>query len=81
MPRARLPVRDDHLAEAHTTLQQEALRVGMTIAVGIGLHNFSEGLAIGQAELGSIALDRLDGAPVEELGRRRQDPGREQVVE
>jgi ZIP family zinc transporter len=37
------------VAEAHTTLQQEALRVGMTIAVGIGLHNFSEGLAIGQA--------------------------------
>jgi ZIP family zinc transporter len=37
------------LAEAHTTLQQEALRVGMSIATGIGLHNFSEGLAIGQA--------------------------------
>ena len=37
------------VAEAHTTLQQEALRVGMSIAVGIGLHNFSEGLAIGQA--------------------------------
>jgi ZIP family zinc transporter len=27
----------------------EALRLGMSIAVGIGLHNFSEGLAIGQA--------------------------------
>jgi len=37
------------VAEAHTTLQQEALRVGMSIATGIGLHNFSEGLAIGQA--------------------------------
>jgi len=37
------------VAEAHTTLQQEAMRVGMSIATGIGLHNFSEGLAIGQA--------------------------------
>jgi len=37
------------VAEAHTTLQQEAMRVGMSIAAGIGLHNFSEGLAIGQA--------------------------------
>ena len=37
------------VAEAHTTLQREAMRVGMSIATGIGLHNFSEGLAIGQA--------------------------------
>src|SRR2546430_4536363 len=37
------------VAEAHSTLQQEAMRVGMSIATGIGLHNFSEGLAIGQA--------------------------------
>src|SRR5438445_6857714 len=47
------------VAEAHTTLQQEALRVGMSIAAGIGLHNFSEGLAIGQAANGgelSLAL-------------------------
>jgi ZIP family zinc transporter len=29
--------------------RSEALRVGMAIATGIGLHNFSEGLAIGQA--------------------------------
>jgi ZIP family zinc transporter len=47
------------VAEAHTTLQQEAMRVGMSIAMGIGLHNFSEGLAIGQAANGgqvSLAL-------------------------
>jgi zinc transporter, ZIP family len=31
--------------------QQAALRTGMGIAAGIGLHNFSEGLAIGQAAL------------------------------
>lgn len=29
--------------------RREAFRLGMTIAVAIGLHNFSEGLAIGQA--------------------------------
>jgi len=29
-----------------------ALRTGMAIAAGIGLHNFSEGLAIGQAASG-----------------------------
>jgi len=47
------------VAEAPTTLQQEAFRVGMSIAAGIGLHNFSEGLAIGQAANGgqiSLAL-------------------------
>src|SRR6266498_3360281 len=34
-----------------------ALRVGMSIAAGIGLHNFSEGLAIGQAaHSGEISL-------------------------
>ena len=45
------------VAEAQTPLQQEALRVGMSIAVGIGLHNFSEGLAIGQAaHSGEISL-------------------------
>ena len=41
------------VAEAHSTLQQEAMRVGMSIATGIGLHNFSEGIAIGQAAKGS----------------------------
>jgi zinc transporter, ZIP family len=30
-------------------VRSEALGIGMTIATGIGLHNFSEGLAIGQA--------------------------------
>jgi ZIP family zinc transporter len=47
------------VAETHTALQQEAMRVGMSIAAGIGLHNFSEGLAIGQAANGgevSLAL-------------------------
>ncbi len=35
----------------------EALRVGMSIAIGIGLHNFSEGLAIGQAaHAGEVSL-------------------------
>ena len=48
------------VAEAHTPLQQEALRVGMSIAVGIGLHNFSEGLAIGQsAHTGETSLALL----------------------
>jgi len=38
------------LAEAtEMRAHQTALNLGMTIAVGIGLHNFSEGLAIGQA--------------------------------
>jgi zinc transporter, ZIP family len=32
--------------------QSAALRTGMAIAAGIGLHNFSEGLAIGQAASG-----------------------------
>ena len=39
---------------------QAALRVGMSIAAGIGLHNFSEGLAIGQAaHSGEISLATL----------------------
>ena len=41
------------MATAESELAQPtteaALRVGMSIAIGIGLHNFSEGLAIGQA--------------------------------
>ena len=39
--------------------RHEALSLGMSIATGIGLHNFSEGLAIGQAansDLESLAL-------------------------
>jgi zinc transporter, ZIP family len=40
--------------------QQAALRTGMAIAAGIGLHNFSEGLAIGQAaQAGEMALAAL----------------------
>ena len=35
----------------------DSLRLGMTIAAGIGLHNFSEGLAIGQsAAAGAVSL-------------------------
>jgi ZIP family zinc transporter len=40
--------------------QSAALRTGMGIAAGIGLHNFSEGLAIGQAaQSGAMALAGL----------------------
>jgi zinc transporter, ZIP family len=40
--------------------QPAALRTGMSIAAGIGLHNFSEGLAIGQAaQSGAMALAGL----------------------
>jgi ZIP family zinc transporter len=36
---------------------KEALSLGMSVAAGIGLHNFSEGLAIGQAaKLGQLSL-------------------------
>jgi ZIP family zinc transporter len=38
-------------------IRDETLGLGMTIAVGIGLHNFSEGLAIGQsAASGAMSL-------------------------
>jgi ZIP family zinc transporter len=38
----------------------QSLRLGMAIAVGIGLHNFSEGLAIGQsARQGQVSLALL----------------------
>ena len=39
-------------AEAEPDIAGGALRLGMSIATGIGLHNFSEGLAIGQAAKG-----------------------------
>ncbi len=38
-------------------VRSDSLRLGMSIAVGIGLHNFSEGLAIGQsAASGEVSL-------------------------
>jgi zinc transporter, ZIP family len=47
------------VAEAHAP-ERDALRLGMSIAIGIGLHNFSEGLAIGQsAHSGEVALALL----------------------
>src|SRR5690349_19601941 len=36
-------------ADATPAREHELLHLGMSIALGIGLHNFSEGLAIGQA--------------------------------
>ncbi|HKE98448.1 MAG TPA: ZIP family metal transporter [Actinomycetes bacterium] len=49
------PARPEPAAQA--AAQAAALRTGMAIAVGIGLHNFSEGLAIGQAaQAGAIEL-------------------------
>lgn len=43
-----------------TVAKREALRLGMTIAAAIGLHNFSEGLAIGQAaNAGEVSLALL----------------------
>ncbi len=48
------------IAEKTTEARDEALRLGMTVAAGIGLHNFSEGLAIGQAaRSGKISLALL----------------------
>ncbi len=44
-------------AELRDPAAQAALRVGMSIAIGIGLHNFSEGLAVGQAaQAGEVSL-------------------------
>jgi zinc transporter, ZIP family len=36
----------------HAAVRSDSLRLAMSIAVGIGLHNFSEGLAIGQSAAG-----------------------------
>ncbi|HYR61831.1 MAG TPA: zinc permease [Actinomycetota bacterium] len=45
------------VAERLATPQADALRTGMSIATAIGLHNFSEGLAIGQsASRGAMSL-------------------------
>ena len=49
------------IAEAEPTAAgRDALRLGMVIATGIGLHNFSEGLVIGQsAAAGQVSLALL----------------------
>ena len=62
--RGRLSLGPGAMAVAEADLpspaQATALRTGMSIAVGIGLHNFSEGLAIGQAARGGeLALAGL----------------------
>src|SRR3954470_15066214 len=63
-PRARREGPGAALAEdlrpATSTLADEASRLALLIAVGIGFHNFSEGLAIGQsAAKGEISLALL----------------------
>ena len=48
------------MATAEAAPAAGALRLGMAIAVGIGMHNFSEGLAIGQAaRSGALELAAL----------------------
>jgi ZIP family zinc transporter len=59
MRRPRSSLGPGAMAYAETAIgrRSEALRLGMAIAIGIGLHNFSEGLAIGQAaNAGEISL-------------------------
>jgi ZIP family zinc transporter len=61
-PRPPSSIGPGAMATAESELQRPAaqaaaLRVGIAIATGIGLHNFSEGLAIGQAaKSGAISL-------------------------
>jgi len=60
-PRPRTSIGPGAMAAAETATRplaaEAALRTGMAIAVGIGLHNFSEGLAIGQAATtGEVSL-------------------------
>ena len=56
-PRASLGPGAMAYAETGVGRRSEALRLAMVIATGIGLHNFSEGLAIGQAATaGEISL-------------------------
>jgi ZIP family zinc transporter len=48
------------MAVAELPATRRAMQLGMSIAVGIGLHNFSEGLAIGQAaKAGDVSLQLL----------------------
>jgi zinc transporter, ZIP family len=50
----------EDLRPAASTLANDASRLALLIAVGIGFHNFSEGLAIGQsAAKGEISLALL----------------------
>jgi ZIP family zinc transporter len=59
-PRQRISVGPGAMSVAEAELSQPALRTGMGIAAGIGLHNFSEGLAIGQAaQAGAMTLAAL----------------------
>ncbi|HEX9376894.1 MAG TPA: ZIP family metal transporter [Actinomycetota bacterium] len=59
-PRASLGPGAMAVTEIPADRTREALRVGMSIATGIGLHNFSEGLAIGQAaHAGQVSLALL----------------------
>jgi zinc transporter, ZIP family len=64
-PGARASIGPGAMAAAEGKLRRPpaeaaALRIGMSIATGIGLHNFSEGLAIGQtAKSGAISLAAL----------------------
>jgi len=47
----------EQVAQQDSAARAHALRIGMTIAVAIGLHNFAEGLAIGvSASAGDISL-------------------------
>jgi ZIP family zinc transporter len=60
-PRPRASIGPGAMAATEPATQQPAaeaaLRVGMSIAIGIGLHNFSEGLAVGQAaKAGELSL-------------------------
>ena len=75
------------VAEIGLTPDRQALRLGMTIAVGIGLHNFSEGLAIGQAAnaneislavllvVGFALHNATEGVRDRRAARRRRRPG------
>src|SRR2546423_1213410 len=57
LPRSSIGPGAMAVAERIATPQTEALRTGMSIATAIGLHNFSEGLAIGQsASKGAMGL-------------------------
>jgi zinc transporter, ZIP family len=60
-PSERASIGPGAMAVAEAKLSQSAaLRTGMAIAAGIGLHNFSEGLAIGQAaQAGEMTLAAL----------------------